>query len=37
MDAYRMARRWIQGLSFIPATDFAATLKRRHRNGKKRK
>ena len=30
-------RRFLEDLSFIPVTDFANTLKPRHKNGKRRR
>lgn len=40
MEYYEEARRvceWIKATAFIPVTDFANSLKRRHKGGKKRK
>ena len=33
----RYVMRFLEELSFIPVTDFAKTLKPRHKNGKKRR
>lgn len=34
---YADAKRFLEELQFITVTDFAASLKPRHKNGKKRK
>ena len=34
---YEDVKRFLEELYFIKVTDFAATLKPRHKNGKKRK
>lgn len=34
---YEEAKRFLEELRFIKVTDFAASIKTRHKNGKKRK
>ena len=34
---YEVAKKFLEELRFVEVTDFAASLKPRHKNGKKRK